>query len=169
VSETLQELLFKLKAYDDGLIEFDADQMITDMKSLSDKFDAYVGIKKRIAEREATIENEIKQMQSAVKVLENNQRRIDERIKYLMEATGTEIIKGGMYHVLAVKKKDVELTLPDHCGSTHEFDYPEFVKKKVEYSWDKNAVKAAIKESPEEWASFGKQVVKTSLKFDVKK
>lgn len=169
MAETLQNLLSKLNAADDALIELSESEQSQMIADLAKKIDSYVYVLDHFDGRIATLKATTEKLKLATSQLQNNRDRLQELMRFHMETQGFDKLTGDINQVTLVSRKDVELTLPEEINKLTVFEYPEFVNMKEIWSWDKNKIKDAIKNDPAAWEILGRPVVKTSLRFGVKK
>lgn len=170
MSETLQNLLAKLNAADNALVELTDEEQSQIIVDLAKKIDSYVYVLDHYDERIRTLEINAELIHFSIKQLRDGRDNLKEQMKLHMESQGFDKLTGDIHQVSLVKRKDVELTLPEETDDRVFMIYPEeFSSMKKVWSWNKNKIKEAIKNYPEHWGMLGTPVIKTSLRFGIRK
>lgn len=142
----LHEYLHAIKDLEDELIELKPEDLEIVFDGLKEKIDGYVELLQYMDERAEAIKAKAKKLQEQAKYLENSQRRIKEYIGFLLNSHETPELKGNFYKV-KVRKHQKVVTVHE---PTDELAgrYPELIRQKIEYQWDKTNLKEVLKNDP---------------------
>lgn len=169
MSETLSNLLATLNAADNELISLAPEKQTELITALAQKVDSYIYVLDNFESKINSLAETIKLLQDAKKSLENNQESLKNLMKHHMAAQGFDKLSGNIHQVSLVKSEDVVLTLRDEITKYETFDYPELINKKEVWSWDKKAVKEAVKKDPVKYQELGEVTTRLTLRKGVKK
>lgn len=164
---TLAELLYRLNAADSGLLDLSIDDLGETAADLATKVDSYKYVDDKFDAEIARLGERIKELSAAKQSLMKNKARLREFMAVHMLRNEFTKLPGEVYAVSLTKRKDVELSLGTDPDAIAYRNYPGFVTRS--YSWDKTAVKKAILDGAEGFATFGTVVEKASVRFTIRK
>lgn len=149
---TLNEYLQVINDLEEGLVELNPEELGIVFDSLKLKIDGYVELAEYMKDRAAGIKERGKKLLQQAKYLENSEKRLKKYLAFLLETNDTPEILGNIWRVSVRKTKKVVTTTDPDDKLIQK--YPELMKQKIEYTWDKTALKQALKNQNLEFAEI---------------
>lgn len=165
--QTLGDLLYKLTASDEGLINLTPESSAELMADLSEKVDSYLYILEKMGSEIDRLAKRADEILSARKTLQNNKESLKNLMMFHMKSKGFEKLPGKEHVVSLTTRKSIEWNLDENPDATTKRLWPTFVNN--EYSWNKRALTEAIKNFPSQYQDLGKLIDKQYLKFQIRK
>jgi hypothetical protein len=165
MSETLETILARLSDLDNAQVdvEFDPAEVVGE---LAQKVDAIKTVIDRLEKESERLDEAATSFAMASSAVKNNAKRLRNYVQYSMQSHGFEKLPGTLWRMQLQNSAPALKTTKDPDAENAVY-MPEFVRRKVIYSWDKDA----IKESLAKGASFeyGSLVESKQLRFYVQK
>jgi hypothetical protein len=164
--DTLLKLLTDLEHADAGLIDFDPEKHHETLVKAEIKIDSYQYILQKYESRIAEIKSEIDQLAKIKSTLENRANSLEKTLLWIMKHRGLDMFPGVKHVLKIVKRKKVVMTV-DEPDSQIFLKLPMLVKRN--YCWDKRAFNRAFAADPNSLATYAKEEISESIKFDLKR
>ncbi len=147
---TLNELLTMAKASDDGLLAYDLDldELGTDIRGKVDGIVEYVGhLEERAAANAGAAEARLKRVRQLQDKADAYNNRIAGLLNYVarnMAGTDTKLIPGTEFKIARSTSESVDTFTPKPDAKAF-LKFKGLVRRAVAYTWDKDAIKKALK------------------------
>ena len=168
MSGTLNDMLSKLKAAEDELIELTDEDIADLLGDLKDKVDAIREVMLRMEVWEETIAAEIKELTARKKALGSSQDRFKAYMLHVMNENEFKQLPGQKYELKVMSRKAYKATMAPTAAEYMQLG-GDLVRKKTEFSFDHARLTAAFKEDPEEMAPYMRETSSRWLKFSVRR
>lgn len=134
---TLQELLLALGDLDNAQnVEIDPQTIVEDLK---DKVDAIYTVVERLQGESARLAVNADRFKTASKQIEKQAERLKDYVAWNMEQQGFEKLPGINWKIQL--QKSVEVKAEREPVAEDALEFPDLVRRKISYSWDKTAIK----------------------------
>lgn len=146
MSTTLQEYLNLIADIEDGLIEVTPEKLGIVFDGLKNKIDGYVELIEYMQERASALKSKAKKINEKAKALENAEKRIRAYIAFLLDINEAPEIYGHTYKVGVRRTYQVEMK--EEPTEENQAKYPELMRQKITYEWDKARIKEILQTGP---------------------
>jgi len=143
---TLQEYLNLISDIEDGLIEITPEKLGIVFNGLKQKIDGYVELIEYMQERSVALKQRAQKIQEKAKSLENAEKRIRSYIAFLLDINETPELYGKTYKVGVRRSYQVEMK--EKPTEENQAKYPELMRQKILYEWDKAQIKTILQSGP---------------------
>lgn len=135
---TLAQLLATLSDLDEAAeVSFDPTTVVGDLK---DKVDAIYTVMDRLEHETARLGSIAAEFQLAARRVNQNRERLKEYVRFAMRTNGYEKLPGNRWR-LQLQNTAPALVCEREATADDAMAMSAFVTRKVEYKWDKNAIK----------------------------
>lgn len=153
---TLKEYLQIITDLEEGLVELRPEQLGIVFDGLRDKIDGYVELSQYMLDRAAGIKARSKMLLQQAKYLENSEARLKSYLAQMLDENDSPEIYGSVWRVAVTRNKKVEIK--KEIDEDTIASYPELMTQKIEYKWDKTAIKAVLKNMQLDFAELKETV-----------
>ena len=140
---TLQEYLNLISDIEEGLIEITPEKLDIVFDGLKHKIDGYVELIEYMQERSNALKDRAKKIQEKAKALENAEKRIRAYIAFLLDVNEAPEIYGHNYKVGV--RRSYQVVMKQEPTEENQAKYPELMRQKIIYEWDKSRIKEILK------------------------
>jgi len=140
---TLAGYLQVVRDLEDGLIELNPEELGIVFNGLKDKIDGYVELSQYMKDRASALKARGQALIQQAKYLENSEKRLKQYLAMLLQNNETPEINGTMWKVALTKSKKV--IVEKEANEENAGIYPELMRQKVTYEWDKTAIKQRLR------------------------
>jgi uncharacterized membrane-anchored protein YjiN (DUF445 family) len=160
----LNEILEKIKKWDEEIVEYDALEYAKTIDELRAKIDAIVEVRADIESRIERHKNAAKEHSEIAKQLENSWERLKKWVLFSMQNFGITKEFGNKYHVSITTHQKLDISMhSDDITPQIYAKYSEAIKR--EFVWDKTHIKQNI----EKYSDIARIVNTQSIKVGVRK
>lgn len=146
VASTLAQLLDKMTAIDDGLLEIDLSDQIELMQEGKVKVDSYKYLVDKLEFQADLYKKWASEYLQAEKILRNKRKQILNHLLFSLQKSGFKKFTGNKY-VVTIRKARPSVDIKSPASALMKVHYPDLVRS--EYSWDKNEISNRLKSGDE--------------------
>jgi hypothetical protein len=143
---TLNDLLTMIRAVDDAIVELPEAELGGYLLQLQWKVDDYRAFLTTIDDRTDRLERDIDALRTAKKSLEGLGSRVRSHLCNTMTEHGVKKMQGETWSV-SVCSRDVLIPVDERPSQDEAIMFPDFVRTKFSYEWNKEALKEAVENS----------------------
>ena len=165
-SFSLDELLSRLTAADEGALDLDLDQQKELVEHGQVKVDNYKYIDDKMKSHVELLDKWAKEFADAKKVVENRRQNLRKHLVRVMQSNKFEKYTGKRY-VLAIQRARSAVDVKAKPDAMTKLSFPNYVR--VEYKWNLEALGDAIRQGDEEVTKFASLVESWYPKYTVAK
>ena len=143
---SLDQLLSKLTAADEGMLDISLDDQLDLLESGRIKVDNYKYLVDKLEAQADLFKKWSKEFSDMEKSVRNNRKRLLDHMTYVMQRNGFEQFTGNRYQVRLQKSKP-SVEVKAQASAVYKIHFPEMIK--TEHSWDKSKLFEALKSGDE--------------------
>ena len=168
MSDTLNDMLSKLKAAEDELIELTDEDIAQLLGDLRDKVDAIREVMRRFEAEEAFLADEIKQLTARKKSVSGSRERFKAHMIHVMNEKEFKQLPGERFDMKIITRKVYRSIVAPTAAEYLELQDEGLVKKTTTYAFDHSALTRAFKADPERLGAFMEEGTSQYIKFNLR-